>query len=71
MARVKYDVCVARKGKDDKTFWTKIGVIIQTEKGHSLKLESVPVAWDGFASLFEPKPKGEAKPQDDDDRPWK
>lgn len=56
MAKLKYDVCVADK-RQDKTYWRKIGVVMQTDKGFSLKLEAVPVAWDGWASLFEPKPK--------------
>ena len=59
MARVRYDVCFAQKGSDEKTYWKKIGVVLQNEKGFSLKLESVPVAWDGWASLFEPKAKEE------------
>lgn len=83
MAKHKYDVCVARKGKDDKTYWNKVGVILQTDKGHALKLESIPVGWDGWASLFEPKAKGENPEQQtsrekqrqavkagDDDVPW-
>ena len=52
MAKVRYEVVTRREGKDGKVFWNKIGVVFQTEKGFSLKLESVPVGWDGFASLF-------------------
>lgn len=55
MATRKYDVCVGTNGKDDKTYWNKVGVILQTEKGFRLKMESIPVAWDGWAALFEPK----------------
>lgn len=62
MAKKRYDVCVGQKDKNDKTHWKQIGVVIQTEKGFSLKLESVPVAWDGWAQLFEPKAKESAAP---------
>ena len=58
MATRKYDVCVGRKGKDEKTYWNKVGVVLQTEKGFRLKLESIPVGWDGWAALFEPKESG-------------
>jgi hypothetical protein len=57
MAKKRYDVAVGIKGKDDKTYWKQIGVVLQNEKGFSLKLESIPVGWDGWASLFEPKAK--------------
>lgn len=70
MARVRYDVCVGQKGKDDKTFWKKIGVVLQGDKGFSMKLEAIPTAWDGWASLFEPKAKEEPKKEQDDDRPY-
>lgn len=61
MATKKYDVCAGRQGtKDGKVFWTRIGVVLQTEKGFSLKLEQIPVGWDGWAKLFEPKDKTDA-----------
>lgn len=63
MATRKYDVCVGTKGKDDKTYWNKVGVVLQTEKGFRLKMESIPVAWDGWAALFEPKPAGNGQTQ--------
>ena len=69
MARVRYEVVVKREGKDGKVFWNKIGVVLQTDKGFSLKLESVPVGWDGWASLFEPKAKNDAPQQKPEDSP--
>jgi len=69
MAKVRYEVVVKREGKEGKVFWNKIGVVLQTEKGFSLKLESVPVGWDGWASLFEPKPKNDAPQQKPEDSP--
>lgn len=62
MARVRYEICARKEGKDGKTFWNKIGVVFQTDKGFSMKLESVPVGWDGWATLFEPKDKGTRAP---------
>ena len=56
----KFDV-VAITGKyqdrdgNEKNRYTNIGVVIETSKGLSLKLESVPVGWDGWAGLYEPK----------------
>ena len=70
MAKLRYDVCVAQKGAGDKTFWRKIGVVLQGDKGFSLKLEAVPVGWDGWASLFEPKAKDQPTKQNDEDTPY-
>jgi len=58
MAKKKYDVCVGQQGKDQKTHWKQIGVVIEGDKGLSLKLEMIPTwNWDGWAVLFEPKAK--------------
>jgi len=71
MAKLRYDVCVAQKGAGDKTYWRKIGVVLQGDKGFSMKLEAIPTAWDGWASLFEPKAKDSHKKESqDDDRPY-
>lgn len=56
----KFDV-VAITGKyqdrdgNEKNRYTNIGVVIETKHGLSLKLESIPVGWDGWAGLYEPK----------------
>lgn len=64
----KFDV-VAITGKytnsngEEKSRYVTIGAVIETSKGLSLKLEAVPVGWDGWAGLYEPKAKdGAAKP---------
>jgi hypothetical protein len=63
MAKRVYDVCWGQKdAKSDKVHWKQIGVVLETEKGFSLKLEMVPTGWDGWAKLFEPKAK-EAAPE--------
>lgn len=63
----KFDV-VAITGKyqdrdgNEKSRYVTIGAVIETSKGLSLKLEAVPVGWDGWAGLYEPKAKDGAKP---------
>lgn len=41
---------------ETKTKWNTIGVLIETEKDgktrRSIKLNSIPINWDGFASIF-------------------
>lgn len=62
----KYDVVAAiREEGRDKPRWVNCGAVIETAKGLSLKLESLPVGpgWNGWLSLFEPKAK--------DDKPTK
>lgn len=77
----KWDV-MARTGeytdKDGQTKarWQKCGVVLESDKGLSLKIEVIPVGeWNGWFSLFEPKPREEraaapkrkADPFDDSD----
>jgi hypothetical protein len=63
------------KDGSEKTKWIKIGTVIQTKAGKmSLKIESIPVGWDGWASLMAPRqddaPKKSRQPGDDDDLPF-
>lgn len=68
------------KNGNEKNSYQTIGKIIQTAKGgFMLKLDSIPVGFDGWAYLNEPQPKDEpqrSKPTDgglggmDDDVPW-
>lgn len=63
----KFDV-VAITGKytnasgEEKSRYMNIGAVIETKNGLSLKLEAVPVGWDGWAGLYEPKDDAQ-KPQ--------
>lgn len=56
----KYDV-TAVTGKytdrdgNEKSRYMTIGAVIETRNGPMLKLEGVPVGWDGWAYLNEPK----------------
>lgn len=60
MSKVKYNV-VAKVGEytnrdgETKPQWHKCGVIIQTDKGFSMKLDAVPISGDGWFKLFEPR----------------
>lgn len=64
MSKKKYEV-VAVTGKytdregNEKSRYVNIGVILETKNGHMLKLESVPVGWDGWAYLNEPRERDE------------
>ena len=54
----RFDICTPRKGKDDKTFWTRIGTAWQNEKGIQLVFDALPLPdAEGrcVANLFEPK----------------
>lgn len=69
MAVVRYEV-KAKNGsyKDrngqEKTRWHQMGVCFQSDEGHlSIKIDSMPLNWDGWISLFEPKPKEERQAQ--------
>lgn len=62
MSKKKYDVVYGRRYEsngEEKTHWMNCGAVFQTEKGFSLKLESIPVDFNGWFSLFEPKPREE------------
>lgn len=62
-----------RDGKE-KTRYVDMGVVMETRNGPMLKLEAVPVGWDGWAYLNEPKERSESRqPQaasDPDDIPF-
>lgn len=67
----RYDVCVSEQGKDDKTYYTNIGVAFLSERGHiSIKLKAHPIG--GEMVLFPAKPKGEGGKSDgrDEDTPF-
>lgn len=61
---VKYEVAASTgtytdKNGQEKRRWTKCGVVMETDKGLSLKLEVIPVESNGWFSLFEPKERSE------------
>jgi len=56
----RLDALVARKDKDGKTHWTRIGVAFPTKSGGgwNIYLDANPI--DGKLTLFPPKPRGNA-----------
>ena len=68
MAR-KYEVtAVTGKYTDstgkEKSRYQTLGSVIETKNGLMLKLEAVPIGWDGWAYLNDPKPReGQQAPQ--------
>jgi hypothetical protein len=54
----RYDICTPRKGREDKTFWTRIGTAWENEKGIQLVFDALPLPdAEGrcVANLFEPR----------------
>lgn len=78
---VKYEL-MAKTGSytdrtgNEKARWTKCGILLEKDGKTSIKLEALPVNFDGWLSCFEPRPKDDkpAKPQkqidDDTDVPF-
>lgn len=67
----RFDICAPRKGKDDKTFWHRIGTAWQGDKGIQLVFDSLPIPdADGrcVANLFEPKPRDDRERSAQGDR---
>lgn len=57
----RFDICTPRKGKDDKTFWTRIGTAWEGDKGIQLVFDALPLPdAEGrcVANLFEPRDNG-------------
>ena len=64
--KVKFEV-IAKNGTYtnsegvEKTKWHKCGVVLESDKGLSMKLESLPIVFDGWLNLWEPTPKDAPK----------
>lgn len=60
----RFDIMTPRKGRDDKTFWTRIGTAWQNDKGIQLVFDALPLPdAEGrcVASLFEPRDNDRAR----------
>ena len=58
MSNKRFDICTPRKGRDDRTFWTRIGTAWQNDKGIQLVFDALPLPdAEGrcVANLFEPR----------------
>lgn len=51
------------KDGNEKNRYVDMGVVMETKNGPMLKLEAIPVAWDGWAYLNDPKPREEGEQQ--------
>jgi hypothetical protein len=66
---IRYDA-IAKNGtytKDgvEKNKWVKVGVVVDTKNGGlALKIEQLPVPFDGWLQLAEPKAKEQAPTQE-------
>lgn len=61
----RFDVVAPQKvtrGGEEKTYWNKIGSMWQDGDKMRLNLEMVPIGWDGFALISEPKEKTQQAP---------
>ena len=72
---IKYDV-ICKNGSytdktgSEKTKWMKVGVCMDTKQGGlAIKLESLPVSFDGWLSLAEPRAKDNFTPRGNDEMP--
>lgn len=55
---VKFEIKAKTGEKDGKAIYSKIGVVLQGDKGFSMKLNFMPLQWDGFAFFSEPEQRG-------------
>lgn len=88
MSKIIYDA-IAKAGTykdkqtgEEKVRFHKCGVVFEGDKGLNLKVESLPIGWDGWLSLRTPRPKDAAPAaapataapakslEDDDDIPF-
>jgi len=71
---IRYDA-IAKNGtytKDgvEKNKWVKVGVVVDTKNGGlALKIEQLPVPFDGWLQLAEPKAKEQAPSQENTQTP--
>jgi regulator of RNase E activity RraB len=60
IAKVSNGTYTDRSGKE-KTSWLEIGRVIEKQNGSlSLKIDSIPVEWNGWVQFFDP-PKADEK----------
>jgi len=72
LARVSNGTYTDKSGKE-KTSWLTIGKVIEKQNGNLvLKLDSIPVAFDGWVQFFDPPTENEKQeqPKLDEDFPF-
>jgi hypothetical protein len=58
----KFDVVVAQRyvhNGEERKKYLNIGAVLEGQNGPWLKLDTIPIGWDGKASFYEPKPREE------------
>lgn len=75
MAKIKDVVARGEEYQDrngnQKVRWINCGAMFKNNEGKvSIKLDSLPVNFDGWLSLFDPKPRKEAAPQTENPAPF-
>ncbi len=75
MATKKHDV-VATVGKytdkntgEEKSRFLNCGAHIVSDKGEFLKIDTIPVGWDGWFKLMEPRQRGQSSPPRQTEKP--
>lgn len=60
------------KNGNEKTRYLTVGAVLQGDKGLSLKLEAVPVNFNGWINFYEPRDERPAPKLEEpnDDIPW-
>jgi hypothetical protein len=61
---IKYEITAVTgeyKNRDGETKkrYSKLGVVMETKNGLMVKVESIPIGWDGWAYLNEPREREE------------
>ena len=61
MATILGDICAPTgkyiKDGEEKTSWAKCGILMETEKGYRIKLDTVPLGGEGQGMWFSVFPK--------------
>lgn len=55
---VKYEIRAKTGEANGKAIYSKIGVVLEGDKGFSMRLNVIPLNWDGFAFFSEPEQRG-------------
>lgn len=58
----KYDISYAQPAakEGEKPRWITCGAVLETRNGLRIKLDTIPVGFNGWFALFEPKARGES-----------
>jgi hypothetical protein len=64
MAKQILNVMRAREGQDGKTYWDRVGILIQDSEKCSIHLDVMPVGeWNGWLQAFRREEEGQGQGQ--------